>query len=56
MSTYSTPQLRTDRLILSATQILDAAFFEASVTTDMNCACTCGETACAGGGTATQSA
>jgi len=52
MSTYSTPQLRTDRLTLSATQILDAAFFDASVITDTNCACACGETGCMGGGTA----
>ena len=54
MSVYSTPQLRKNELATSATQVLDAAFFELSPTTGAaNCTCACGETGCAGGGTAT---
>jgi len=53
MSTYSSPKLRGDSLSRSATQILDAAFFETSAVDVPMCACACGETGCMGGGTAT---
>ncbi len=49
MSEYTSPK---HNLVASTMQILDAAFYEASVTgaDTVACSCACGYTGCAGGG------